>query len=89
MNAYQRRLSAETRQKIVILEPNDFFKDQVNQCRFQADCCANKHDRRFWLQLATRWEKLLHAGSVDKAEQKLAANAHLQQGGKRVDQATP
>jgi hypothetical protein len=71
MTAYQQRLSAETRQKIVMLEPNDFFQNQVKQCRSQAESAANKSDREFWLQLAHRWERLLQAGGASiKAEQK-------------------
>ena len=71
MSAYQQRLSAETRQKIVVLEPNDFFQNQVKQCRSQAGSAANKNDREFWLQLAHRWERLLQAGSAGiEAEQK-------------------
>ena len=56
MSAYQRRLSPHTREKIVVLEPNDFFQNQIKQCRCQADSAANKKDRKFWLQLAHRWE---------------------------------
>ncbi len=54
-----------------MLEPNDFFQNQVKQCRFQAESAVNKSDREFWLQLAHRWEMLLQAGgAVSKAEQK-------------------
>jgi hypothetical protein len=56
MSAYQRRLAPQTREKIVMLEPNDFFENQVKQCRSQAESAANKSDREFWLQLAHRWE---------------------------------
>jgi hypothetical protein len=35
-----------------MLEPNDFFQNQVKQCRSQAESAANKRDREFWLQLA-------------------------------------
>jgi hypothetical protein len=64
MTAYQQRLSAETRQKIVMLEPNDFFQNQVKQCHSQAESAANKRDREFWLQLAHRWAMLLQAGGA-------------------------
>jgi len=47
-----------------MLEPNDFFQNQVKQCRSQAESAANKRDREFWLQLADRWERLLRAGSA-------------------------
>ena len=54
-----------------MLEPNDFFQNQVKQCRSQAERAANKNDREFWLQLANRWERLLQAsGAGIKAEQK-------------------
>jgi hypothetical protein len=64
MNAYQRRLSPQTKAKIVMLEPNDFFQSQVKQCRFQAESATNKRDREFWLQLVQRWERLLRAGGA-------------------------
>jgi hypothetical protein len=53
--------SAKTREKIVTLEPNDFFQNQVKQCRSQAESAADKNDREFWLRLANRWERLLQA----------------------------
>jgi hypothetical protein len=61
MSAYQHRLSPRTREKIVMLEPNDFFQNQVKQCRSQAESAANKRDRKFWLQLADRWERVVAA----------------------------
>jgi hypothetical protein len=71
MSAYQQRLSPKTREKIVMLEPNDFFHNQVKQCRSQAESAANKSDHEFWLQLAHRWERLLQAGGAGiEAEQK-------------------
>jgi hypothetical protein len=71
MSAYQRRLSPQTREKIVMLEPNDFFQNQVKQCHAQAESATNKRDREFWLQLARRWERLLQAGGAGiEAEQK-------------------
>ena len=60
MSAYQRRLSPHTKEKILVLEPNNFFQNQVKQCRSQADSAANKRDRKFWLQLAHRWERCRH-----------------------------
>jgi hypothetical protein len=69
MSAYQQRLSPQTREKIVMLEPNDFFQNQVKQCRSQAESAANKRDRAFWLQLAHRWERLLQPSPIE-AEQK-------------------
>jgi len=65
MSAYQRRLSPQTKQKIVVLEPNDFFQNQVKQCRFQAETADNKNDREFWLQLAHRWERLSQPGQIE------------------------
>jgi hypothetical protein len=70
MSAYQRRLSAATKEKIVMLEPNDFFHNQVKQCRAQAESAANKDDRDFWLQLAHRWENLSLTGAGSRTEQK-------------------
>jgi hypothetical protein len=64
MSAYQRRLSPQTREKIVMLEPNDFVQNQVKQCRSQADSAAKKRDREFWLQLAQRWERLLQPQKI-------------------------
>jgi hypothetical protein len=68
MSAYQRRLSPQTREKIVMLEPNDFFQNQIKQCRSQAESAANKKDREFWLQLAQRWERLSQAGGAGTEE---------------------
>jgi hypothetical protein len=64
MSACQQRLFPQTKEKILMLEPNDFFQNQVKQCRFQAERAANKIDREFWLQLADRWERLLQAGGA-------------------------
>src|SRR5690242_15428628 len=69
MSAYQRRLFPQTREKILMLEPNDFFQNQVKQCRAQAQSAANKSDREFWLQLAHRWERVSSAPSIE-ADQK-------------------
>ena len=52
-----------------MLEPNDFFQNQVKQCRSQAESAANKRDREFWLQLAHRWERLLRPAHME-ADQK-------------------
>jgi hypothetical protein len=71
MSAYQQRLSPQTREKIVMLEPTDFFQNQVKQCRSQAESAANKSDREFWLKLAHRWEIILQAGGAGiEADQK-------------------
>ena len=53
-----------------MLEPNDFFQNQIKQCRAQAKSAANKRDRKFWSQLARRWEKLLQESAGTEAEQK-------------------
>ena len=54
-----------------MLEPKDFFQNQVKQSRSQAESAANKRDREFWLQLAHRWERLSQAdGAGIEAEQK-------------------
>jgi hypothetical protein len=68
MSAYQQRLSPQTKQKIVMLEPNDFFENQIKQCRSQAESAANKSDREFWLQLAHRWERLSQLGRAGAIE---------------------
>jgi hypothetical protein len=70
MSAYQQRLSPQTREKIVMLEPNDFFENQVKHCHSQAERAANKRDREFWLQLAERWERLLQGDGAIEADQK-------------------
>ncbi len=48
LSAYQRRLSSQTREKILMLEPIDFFHNQVEQCLSHAESAANKRDREFW-----------------------------------------
>ena len=48
-----------------MLEPNDFFQNQVKQCRSQAESATNKRDREFWLQLAHRWERLLQPRHIE------------------------
>jgi hypothetical protein len=54
-----------------MLEPNDFFLNQVKQCRAQAESAANKSDREFWFQLSHRWERLSQPGEASiKADQK-------------------
>ncbi len=47
-----------------MLEPKNFFGNQIKQCRAQADSAASKNDREFWLQLAHRWERVLQAGGA-------------------------
>ena len=44
-----------------MLEPTDFFQDQIRQCRNLAARANNKSDRDFWSRLANRWENLLRA----------------------------
>jgi hypothetical protein len=44
-----------------MLEPTDFFQDQIKQCRNLAARANNKGDRDFWNRLANRWENLLRA----------------------------
>jgi hypothetical protein len=68
MSAYQRRLSSQTREKIVMLEPKDFFQNQIKQCRSQAESAASKRDREFWLELAHRWERLSQPGRAGHIE---------------------
>jgi hypothetical protein len=46
---------------IEMLEPTDFFQQQINQCRDIAARTTDKNDREFWLRLAHRWEELLRA----------------------------
>jgi len=47
---------------ITMLETNDFFQNQINQCNGLAVRASNKNDREFWLRLAHRWEKLIKVG---------------------------
>jgi hypothetical protein len=44
--------------KIAMIDKNDFFRDQIEQCRNLAERARNKTDREFWLRLAQRWEEL-------------------------------
>ncbi len=53
-----------------MLEPNDFFENQIKQCRSEGDRAANKRDSEFWLQLAHRWERLAGGAGIE-ADQKL------------------
>ncbi|MGA8699598.1 MAG: hypothetical protein WB689_38395 [Xanthobacteraceae bacterium] len=54
-----------------LIEKSDFFRDQIRQCRSQAERAANKTDREFWLRLAQRWEELLQRGGAGlEADQK-------------------
>jgi hypothetical protein len=53
---------------VAMLEPNDFFQQQIQQCSGLAANAVGKSDRDFWLRLARRWEDLLRAkqsGSVE------------------------
>jgi hypothetical protein len=45
-----------------MLETNDFFRNQIDQCNGLAVRASSKNDREFWLRLAHRWEKLIQAG---------------------------
>jgi hypothetical protein len=45
----------------VMLEPSDFFEDQIKECNAQAARAVDKSDREFWRRLAQRWEELLQA----------------------------
>jgi hypothetical protein len=47
--------------KLAMIEKNEFFRDQFEQCRSLAERARNKTDREFWLRLAQRWEELLQA----------------------------
>jgi hypothetical protein len=44
-----------------MLEPNDFFEDQIKECHAQAARAVDKSDREFWRRLAQRWAELLQA----------------------------
>jgi hypothetical protein len=54
--------------KLAMIEKIDFFRDQIRQCRSQAESAANKADREFWLRLAQRWEWLLQQTDGAKLE---------------------
>jgi hypothetical protein len=49
-----------------MIEPIDFFQRQAMQCRSQADRAANKTDREFWLDMASRWEGMLKARHTEE-----------------------
>ena len=40
-----------------MLEPSDFFEDQIKECNAQAARAVDKSDREFWRRLAQRWEE--------------------------------
>jgi len=44
-----------------MLEPVDFFENQIKECNAQAARAANKADRKFWRCLADRWQQVLRA----------------------------
>jgi hypothetical protein len=46
---------------VVMLEPSDFFEDQIKECNAQAARAVDRSDREFWRHLAQRWEELLQA----------------------------
>jgi hypothetical protein len=46
---------------IAMLEPVDFFENQIKECNAQAARAANKADREFWQRLADRWVQVLRA----------------------------
>ena len=46
---------------IAMLEPVDFFENQIKECNAQAAQAANKADREFWRCLADRWQQVLRA----------------------------
>ncbi len=65
-----------------MLEPNDFFQQQIQQCSGLAANAVGKSDRDFWLRLARRWEDLLRAkqsGSVEKLFKKLGSSVQYSQ----------
>jgi hypothetical protein len=38
----------------------DFFQKEARQCRVQAQQASNEADRESWLEMAKRWEGVLH-----------------------------
>jgi hypothetical protein len=50
--------------KLAMIEKNEFFRDQFEQCRSLAERARNKTDREFWLRLAQRWEALWRPNSL-------------------------
>ncbi len=47
---------------IAMLETADFFQEQIQQCNSLAEQASDKTDRKFWLDLAHRWQELLETG---------------------------
>ena len=46
----------------VMLNKSDFFQEQVKKCNGLAERASSQTDRRFWLGMAQRWERMLEAG---------------------------
>jgi hypothetical protein len=46
---------------MVMLEPSDFFQDQIKECNAQAARAIDKSDRELWRCLAQRRVELLQA----------------------------
>jgi plasmid stabilization system protein ParE len=61
-----------------MLEPTDFFQDQIRQCRNLAARANNKSDRDFWSRLANRWENLLRAQEHGSPEGEIVEKARFE-----------
>ena len=61
-----------------MLEPTDFFQDQIKQCRNLAATANNKGDRDFWNRLANRWENLLRAQERGSPDGELVEKARFE-----------
>ena len=49
-------------------QTSDFFQDEANRCKHSAEMAAAKEDREFWLNMARRWEGLLHPNEESNAK---------------------
>jgi hypothetical protein len=53
---------------VSMLQTSDFFQNEVNRCRDSAERAAGREDREFWLNMARRWEELLHPNEESDAK---------------------
>jgi len=51
-----------------MLETADLFEQQIKECRSSAAQSTNKKDRKFWLEMAARWEGLFKSRQKDDDE---------------------
>jgi hypothetical protein len=51
-----------------MLQTRDFFQNEAKRCRASAESAARKADREFWLNMANRWDYLLHPNDEGDAD---------------------